>query len=262
MIMYILLVSFLIILLFLIVTTPVTFRRVRPGDNYKVGNTLHTIPEIKIHRPVFYLKEDVLCKMGHLLAHLHKILADNNIPYWITCGTLLGCARHQGFIPWDDDIDINIELGYVNQLVDVLEKHENDEYLLCKARGGYKFGYNIFPLYPFVDIVMVNNDNGVFRLCYPLDENGQCTYEVGNQWPDECFAESDVYPLVKRKFEDFEVSVPNQHIKLLQRIYGNDCLDAAGSRGGIPYAYSIKSIPWLMNHYYDNIMFRLGLHKG
>lgn len=261
--MNIFLITLAVIIFALFLKTPVSFRRVKPGDNYNVGNTIHTIPGIKIqNRQVFYLKENVLWKMNQLLDLVHQILTENNIPYWITCGTLLGCIRHKGFIPWDDDIDINVELEYVDRLVKVLTGFAQEGYVLCTARGGYKFCYNNFACYPFVDIIMVNNDNGVFRLCYPLDKNGLCTYEVGNQWPDECFAKNDVNPLVKKKFEDFEVYVPNQHIKLLQHIYGDDCLSAAGSRKDVPYAYSIESFPWLMNHYYDNLLFRLGLHKG
>ena len=52
--------------------------------------------------------EKLKCKEFDMLKRLSSILEDNGIEYFLACGTALGCARHKGFIPWDDDIDIYV----------------------------------------------------------------------------------------------------------------------------------------------------------
>lgn len=41
-----------------------------------------------------------------MMKDLDRVLQKHKIPYWLSGGSALGAVRHQGFIPWDDDMDI------------------------------------------------------------------------------------------------------------------------------------------------------------
>lgn len=44
--------------------------------------------------------------LSEVLADVVRVLEQEHLPYSVMCGTLLGAVRHQGFIPWDDDVDL------------------------------------------------------------------------------------------------------------------------------------------------------------
>ena len=43
-----------------------------------------------------------------LLTEIDRICKEHGIEYFLSAGTMLGAIRHQGFIPWDDDVDIGM----------------------------------------------------------------------------------------------------------------------------------------------------------
>lgn len=56
-----------------------------------------------------------------VLEILDNICNSNNIPYHLSWGSLLGAIRHNGFIPWDDDIDISLIRSDYTKLIQILD---------------------------------------------------------------------------------------------------------------------------------------------
>ncbi len=66
----------------------------------------------------------------HLLKVLENFFRKHDIRYTATWGTLLGAIRHEGFIPWDDDIDINISRKDFRKLLKYAHELPHDIWIL------------------------------------------------------------------------------------------------------------------------------------
>lgn len=55
-----------------------------------------------------------------ILLFVDKVCRKHDLDYWLDYGTLLGAVRHQGYIPWDDDLDAGMMRKDYNRLYDVI----------------------------------------------------------------------------------------------------------------------------------------------
>lgn len=78
-------------------------------------------------------------RMLEILKEIDRICQKHRIDYWLSSGTLLGAVRHGGFIPWDDDLDIEMERKDYLRLLQLLPEELNDAYLLQTPRHRSRF---------------------------------------------------------------------------------------------------------------------------
>lgn len=61
-----------------------------------------------------------------ILKEIDAICSDLHLTYWVMYGTLIGTVRHQGFIPWDDDVDIAMPRSDYEKLLQYFSNNDNN----------------------------------------------------------------------------------------------------------------------------------------
>lgn len=77
-----------------------------------------------------------------ILDEIVKICKKYNIKYFLVGGTLLGAIRHDGFIPWDDDLDIGMLREDYEKFLEVAPYELSDDYYLETRKYNKKFYLN------------------------------------------------------------------------------------------------------------------------
>ncbi len=79
--------------------------------------------------------------MLDMLRELDRICRKHDIPYMLYAGTLLGAVRHEGFIPWDDDLDVIMLRADYQRFLQVASTELDNRYYL---QGEYSDHWPMF----------------------------------------------------------------------------------------------------------------------
>lgn len=161
----------------------------------------------------------------NILDFFVQICEENGLTYFLAGGTLLGAVRHQGFIPWDDDIDVMMPRKDYEKLKEIFPNHSYYHF----------FYYGNTPNYPkpFGTI----ND---CRTCKPeLNIREKCRHILG--------VNIDIFPIDE---------IPESPKEIHQ--YYSDLSKMAKKMYCITYSYTYKKSYWFTLKKYAGItLYRL-----
>lgn len=79
------------------------------------------------------LRKLQLVELG-ILKDIDSVCRENSITYFLDFGTVLGAARHGGFIPWDDDIDIGMPRESYERFLEIAPEALGPKYVVSTPR--------------------------------------------------------------------------------------------------------------------------------
>ena len=126
-------------------------------------------------------------RMLELLLVVDRICRRHGLRYWLAGGTMLGAVRHKGFIPWDDDLDIEMLKEDYDRLIVILQDELPDTLAIqcMETDPNYFFQYaklrdrrsTINEITPYDRMW---KERGIFIDIFPIEKTSRLLHRLSN----------------------------------------------------------------------------------
>ena len=121
-----------------------------------------------------------------MLIYFDNICEENNLRYYAIGGTLLGAVRHNGFIPWDNDIDVAMPRPDYDKVAKIISSDSSKYLVETPQSSAPDFLYTMSKLYDtsttVIEATRIECKRGVYIDIFPLDGIGDSLAEVKNNY--------------------------------------------------------------------------------
>jgi phosphorylcholine metabolism protein LicD len=174
--------------------------------NYAYKNK---IDHNKVHKPCKYkhliLNKKQLDGTKELLLKFIDFTKKNNVDYFIIGGSLIGCIRNGGLLPFDDDIDVAV----FEKDIYLIEKYKDPQFYFEKATYGFGYKFKKKNSNLFIDVMIFEKDK----------ENPKKYKIINNLWKNEAIYLDEIYPITEKQYSGFTVNVPYKYNQYLHRAF-------------------------------------------
>lgn len=153
-------------------------------------------------------KEQLKSLLIQLLDKFVEVCEANGLRYYLAYGSALGAVRHQGLIPWDDDIDVVMPRVDYEKLYELDSSVWGDGYRLCSYRNTPQYVHDFMKVEDLnTTLIEVANPvyvGGVYIDIFPLDN-------VPNKEADDKMTKEASY-YASRKWLFYSEPIPKKYL--------------------------------------------------
>jgi len=109
-----------------------------------------------------------------IMEYIHEVCQKIGVKYFLAYGSLIGAVRHQGFIPWDDDMDICMLREDYEKLQDYLIANPDKRYEVMSYKNNLNYVYPFMKVqdnhtYLLEEDVRIDSNMGIYVDIFPVD---------------------------------------------------------------------------------------------